>query len=380
MIDAKLIHSLPRISSPVLTLYLNTNPAEPRNQGHPPGYLIYLKSRGKIIGTRVPEPERKQFREELKRVEEFLRNQRPSQRGVVIFSGSKRLEILPMHVAVEDELHWGRPSLTQLLWLLDEHQPSGVVVVDRSGARFYRYWLGEMEELKREKFVLDMAAWRQKHLMPPSHPGVYKTRGSQRDVFQQRVEAQYDRFFREAAERIRQWSEREKLRPVFVAGPNETVERVWAELPRGFEERAAVVKGDFSRLKPAELQERIAPEVTAWKREYELDVVKRMMNARNGVRAVMGLDDTLRRLQEGGARTLVVARGLGGKLRQCAKCGWTDRSADRVCPACGGERRGIALRAALPELARRFSVPVEVVAGEAGRKLREAEGIGAWLR
>lgn len=380
MIDAKLIHSLPRISSPVLTLYLNTNPAEPRNQGHPPGYLIYLKSRGKIIGNRVPEPERKQFREELKRVEEFLRNQRPSQRGVVIFSGSKRLEILPMHVAVEDELHWGRPSLTQLLWLLDEHQPSGVVVVDRSGARFYRYWLGEMEELKREKFVLDMAAWRQKHLMPPSHPGVYKTRGSQRDVFQQRVEAQYDRFFREAAERIRQWSEREKLRPVFVAGPNETVERVWAELPRGFEERAAVVKGDFSRLKPAELQERIAPEVTAWKREYELDVVKRMMNARNGVRAVMGLDDTLRRLQEGGARTLVVARGLGGKLRQCAKCGWTDRSADRVCPACGGERRGIALRAALPELARRFSVPVEVVAGEAGRKLREAEGIGAWLR
>ena len=284
-----------------------------------------------------------------------------------------------MHVEVEDELHWGRPSLTQLLWLVDEHQPSGVVLVDRSGARFFRYWLGEMQELEKWKFELDKTEWRQKHMMPPSHPGVQKTRGSQRDVFEQRVEAQYDRLFRDAAERIRQWSEREKLRPVFVAGPNETVERVWAELPRGFQEHAAVVKGDFSRLRPAELQERIAPEVVAWKREYELDVVTQMMNARNGVRAVIGLDDTLRRLQEGAARELVVARGLGGKLRQCAKCGWTDRSADRVCPACGGERRIVALRAALPELARRFSVPVEVVAGEAGRKLREAGGVGAWL-
>jgi hypothetical protein len=380
MIDAKLIHSLPRIPAPVLTLYLNTNPAEPRNQGHPPGYIIYLKSRGKIIGRRVPENERKMFQEELKRAENFLRNRRPSQRGMVLFSGPKRQEFLPMQVAVEDELHWGRPSLTQLLWLLDEHQPAGVVLVDRSGARFYRYWLGEMEEQAAEKFKLELGEWRKKHLMPPSHPGAYKTRGSQRDVFEQRVEAQYDRFFRDAAERIWQWSEREKVRPVFVAGPNETVERVWAELPRGFTEHAAVIKGDLARLKPAELEQRIAPEVAAWKREYELDEVTRMMNSRNGRRAVVGLDDTLRRLQEGAARALVVARGLGGKLRQCAKCGWTDRSADRECPSCGGERKLVALRAAMPELARKFSVPVEVVAGEAGRKLREAEGIGAWLR
>jgi hypothetical protein len=380
MLDAKLIHSLPQIAAPVLTLYLNTNPADPRNQRHPPAYLIYLKSRGQIIGGRVSEEERKLFQAELKRVEEFLRNRRPSQRAVVVFSGPKRQEFLPVQVEVEDELHWGRPSLTQLLWLLDEHQPCGVAVVNRSGARFFRFWLGEIEELKEEKFELDMTEWRKKHLMPPSHPGVHKTRGSQRDVFEQRVEAQYAHFFRGAAEHIRQWSEREKLRPVFVAGPSETVERVWAELPRGFQEHAAVVKGDLAHLKPAELQERIAPEMAAWKREYELDVVTRMMNASNGVRAVVGLDATLRKLQEGGARALVVARGLGGKLRQCAKCGWTDRSADPACEACGGERRIVALRAALPELARRYAVTVEVVAGDAARKLRAADGIGAWLR
>jgi peptide subunit release factor 1 (eRF1) len=57
-----------------------------------------------------------------------------------------------------------------------------------------------------------------------------------------------------------------------------------------------------------------------------------------------------------------------------------DRAADRVCANCGGERRVVALRAVIPELARRYGVPVEVVAVEAARKLREAGGIAAWLR
>jgi peptide subunit release factor 1 (eRF1) len=77
---------------------------------------------------------------------------------------------------------------------------------------------------------------------------------------------------------------------------------------------------------------------------------------------------------------LVVVRGLGGKLRQCSKCGWVDRAADRVCANCGAERKLVALRAVVPELARRYGVPVEVVAGEAARKLQEVGGIGAYLR
>jgi peptide subunit release factor 1 (eRF1) len=85
-------------------------------------------------------------------------------------------------------------------------------------------------------------------------------------------------------------------------------------------------------------------------------------------------------VQVGAARELLVTRGMGGKLRQCLKCRWTDRSADRQCSTCGGERREVALRAALPELARKYGVPVEVVAGEAGKKLRAAGGLAAWLR
>lgn len=380
MLDASRIHSLPSLTPPLLTLYLDTNPANPRNQGHPPGYLIWLKSRARVIGSRAPREEQKLFQEQAKRVEDYLRQRPPRERGVVIFASPSVWEFLPLQVEVEDELHWGPPSLTQLLWLLDEHQPCGAVLADRSGARFFRYWLGEVAEEEHETFYSDTSQWRRKDQMPPSHPGVHKTRGSQRDVFEQRIEAQYARFYREVAERVRQWAEREKLAPVFLAGPTEVAERLWAELPRALQEHAALLKGVASHSTPAELLAKLEPEVARWKRQAELRVVERMLANPNGSRAVLGMDETLARLQQGLARELVVVRGLGGKLRQCVKCGWVDRAADRVCANCGGERKLVALRAVLPELARRYGVQVEVVAGEAARKLREAGCIGAWLR
>jgi hypothetical protein len=381
MLDADRIHSLPQLAPPVLTLYLDLNPANPRNQGHPPGYLIWFKSRAKVIGARAPLDEQKLFREHSKRVEDFLRNGPPRHsRGLVVLAGPKAWEVLPLRVQVEDELHWGSPSLVQLLWLLDEHQPCGVMLVDRSGARFLRLWLGELEEQERERLALDLSEWRKQHLAAPSRPGTHKMRGSERDVFEQRFQAQYARFYREAAERMRQWAEREKLEPVFVVGPDAAAEAVWAELPKTFRERGGLVKGELSHLSVAELQQRLEPEVARHRREAELKLVERMLNSRNATRTVVGMDETLTQLQRGGARELVVVRGLGGKLRQCVQCGWADRSADRVCAACGGERRVVALRAVLPELARRYGVPVEVVAGEAGRKLRETGAIGAFLR
>jgi hypothetical protein len=51
-----------------------------------------------------------------------------------------------------------------------------------------------------------------------------------------------------------------------------------------------------------------------------------------------------------------------------------------VCAVCGAERQTRSLRTILPQFATLYSVPVEVVAGEAAAKLSQAGGIGAWLR
>ena len=95
---------------------------------------------------------------------------------------------------------------------------------------------------------------------------------------------------------------------------------------------------------------------------------------------VIGIDETLVQLQQGRIRNLAVVKGLDGSLKQCVKCMWADRTQDPACPACGGERQVVRLREVLPQLARRYSVSVEVVSGEAARRLEKAGGMGAWLR
>ena len=53
---------------------------------------------------------------------------------------------------------------------------------------------------------LETSEWRKKE-GPPQHVGAQKMRGAQRNVFGQRIEAHYARFYREAAEHLRQWAE-----------------------------------------------------------------------------------------------------------------------------------------------------------------------------
>lgn len=380
MLDARVISLLPKLPPPILTVYLDTNPANPRNQRWPSGARIWLKARAQAIRAGMARQEERLFRKQVERVERFLAKRPKRERGIAVYAGPQAWHVLRLQVGVDDELHWGRASLKQLLWLLDEHQPSGVAVVDHSGARFYRFWMGEVEEQKALRFQVDTSQWRKKRLVRPGRPGKQKTFGAHRDAFEQRLSAQYAKIFRETATRTERWARKEEFDTVFVAGSDEAVELVWAELSRDFRGCAEPVKGDYARLSGAALQERIAPAIAKWKRARESAQVKEVLASRDRVRSVRGIDDTLQALQDGRVQKLILSRGIRGRLRQCTACGWADRSADRVCAHCGGERGFVTLRELLPELARRSGAPVEVVAGPAAAKLKPVGGLAAWLR
>ena len=155
MIDAKLVQSLPQITPPVLTAYLETNPADSRNLRHPARYLIWLKSQAKGLEEGLQKNELKALREQVHRLEEYLTENPPQARGVVFFAGPEVWQSIPLHVDTEDELSWGLPSLSQLLWLMEEHRPCGVVLADRSGARLFQYWMGEITQQHKERTKVD---------------------------------------------------------------------------------------------------------------------------------------------------------------------------------------------------------------------------------
>lgn len=379
MLDIDRIEALRRLASPVLSAYIDTNPATRRNQGHPPGYLAWLKTATRRLERGVAVKERRTFREKIQRLERELQDSPARARGIAAFVGPKTWEFLRLQVAVDDELHWGPPALKQLFWLLDEHRPAGVVVTSRTEARFFRIWLGEIVEEARQAVVFDKSTWRKKDLVGPSHAGVGKRRGVQRDRFASRIQAQHARFAVALASRIQGWAERQRLRPVLLVGPNAMIDPVFAALPAHLRSRVATVQENLSRLSPATLHARVQPALARWQRDDEAARVEAVLRERASGRVAVGLEQTLTRLQEGRVRELMIARGVTGTVGQCQRCEWADASPSANCARCGGQRRAAAVRVFLPDLARRKGVSIDVVAGPAARRLRQTDGIAARL-
>jgi hypothetical protein len=387
MLKPNLLRSLPEAPPPILTVYLDTNRAEVSNRNPTPGYMVWLRSKANALSASIPSKEKKLFLEQLKRVEELLHTHGSSQRGLAIFAGPKTWEIVALQINVRNELSWGRPSLSQLLWLMDEHRSCGIVVVIQKGARFYLYWLGELVELEEKEFASGVSEWKKKEIgkfaRTGTHmtPGVHMTRGSQHDVFDHRMSAQYQHFYREVAQGMQlHWPDTESSRAVFVVGLEDMAKGILEELPEAFRGRVVPVREDlgWNWISRAQLQRRLEPKIEQWEREREVALVDALLDCERG--AVLGIDETLVCLQQGTARNLVVEHDLDADLHQCKKCGWVDRVAGPSCTVCGGERQPASLREELPGLVRRFGTAIEIVAGEAARKLHEVGGMGSWLR
>ena len=376
MLKSGVIQSLPALAAPVLTVYLDTDQAKQINRGLKPGYLIHLESRAESIAQTVSPNEQKLFRKQLQRTVAYLGRQPSRCRGVVIFAGKDSWEFVPLQVEVEDEIHWGTPSLAQLLWLLDEHKRYGVVVPGRKRARFFLYWLGEVRELEEKEFRLEPS--KKKEMGPVARLGVRLSRGTNRAAFEHHLAAEYAHYDREIAERIGHWFAAEPLDSVFLVGLAQMVKAIRKEVTPALVEKIVLVEEDLGWASRTELLDRIEPSIVSHKQKREMASVAAMLGDFRNV--VMGIDEVLVQLQQGKIRSVLVKKGLNGSLQQCVNCSWADRTSDPVCPACGGGRRNVALRDVLPELVRRYNASLEIVSGQSARKLQERGAMGAWLR
>jgi release factor family 10 len=378
MLRAGTIQALPDLPAPLLTIYLDTNPTKQMIRGLKPDYVTRFESQAKLIEQAVPTGDLPLFLEQVQRAGTYLVDHRLQCRGVAIFAGLDTWELMPVQVEVEDEVRWGAPALAQLFWLLDEHKPHGIVLAGQKRAQIFLWWLGEMLELEEKEFRMEPS--KQKEMGPVSRPaGVRVPRGTDHDVFEHHVDAQYAHYYRQIAEHVGLWCAAEHLDSLFLVGLIEMTKGIRRELPQWLREKTTVIEKDLGWVESrTELEKRIEPFVEKHEREREAALIDDLLGESRAV--VIGIDETLVQLQQGRIRNLAVVKSLDGSLQQCLKCSWADRTQDSSCPACGGERQVIRLREVLPQLVRRYKVSVDVVAGEAARRLQEAGGMGAWLR
>lgn len=373
--DIAKIYQMP---GPVLTVYLNTQPAEPSRHPLVPASIVWLKEELNSLEPNIAKTERNLFREQAHHAEEFFRNRQPQERSLAIFAGHKLWHCVPFQVEVNNELHWGPPAVSQLLWLVDEHRPYCVVVVDLKGARFLRYHLRELLELQEMKFVIDISEWRTKDLGHVMGQSIHKGRGLQRDFIDDRVKAQYAHLCRHVGEQAAALCRKEGLRAIFLVGEAHLAEPIESFFPEELRRRATLVKEDLGHSSLSELQNRLEPVIKEWECRHEQALVDELLSSERGT--VTLVDEVLTKLQQGNVRLLVVARDTNLYSRQCVQCGWVDSATGPTCPKCGAICRHTTLCDVLPELVRKHQVDLEIVSGDAEKRLRRTGEMGGWLR
>jgi peptide chain release factor subunit 1 len=308
---------------------------------------------------------------EVDRVAVWLDENRRKGNGLAVFSceprGLWRADYL--RVPVPDHLVFERrPDVAPLLDVLDEFERFAVAIVDKSHARIFTVFAGEIEDVETfEDYV------------PPHHA----QGGWSQANFQRHHEAHVFRHLKRVAERLAAMQRSHRFDRLIVGGPEEATSELRRVLPRNVAARIAGEIGIDSHATPEQILERALQVERSVERAVEQRLLDEVIEkAGSGGRAACGIAATLDALWMGDVQTLVVSHGVRREGSECGNCGRLEARSLQVCPMCGSPMaptHDVFHRAMARTLEQSGSV--ETLHGDPAERLKQAgEGLGAILR
>ncbi|MGK0618998.1 VLRF1 family aeRF1-type release factor [Meiothermus cerbereus] len=355
----------PRVA-PVLSLYLDVNPANPDNQGK--AYL--LRAREAIAATQTPP-------EVGKKVLEALERSLPQAKSRVVFAAEGWMEIYDLQVDLPlvqgAEARWGEPYLTPILYVLDEYDRVGVVYIDSEKWRMFEVYLGEIEELPGAFRAVATQEWNQ---LTQDGSGRRYTQGgihraaANTDRFERRLDAWTHRFYKRLAGLLEQTVNERSIQRLVLMGPKTDVELFKELLPRRLRERVMATLPSLPTpgAQAGEVLKLVQEVLEPLQRERENKLLDELAE-----RGVAGLDQTLELLQQGGLHLLVAPWNPQGKVYR-APDGWVGGSMEGAVAHGAGRIEDVDLKQVLPELAAAYGTRLEFVRGPAEERLHKAFG------
>ncbi len=351
----------------VLSVYLDL---AAMRQGRP-AFRVVFEDLVRAVRGRLDQPARAALDDEAARVRAWLDDRDPGGKGLAVFACSPRglWQAHPLGVRVRDHLAFEpAPDVGPLLELFDEYERYAVALVDKEHARLFTVFLGEIEEREAfEDFV----------------PGKHDQGGWSQARYQRHHEAHVYWHLKRVVERLAALARRRQFDRLVLAGPEEATSELRRLLPRPLARRlAAVIRAEITAGEREILDKTLAVEQRL-EREAEERLVEQILDqAGPGGRAALGVGPTLEALSADAVQTLVVAPGEPTPGAECPACGRLEAGRAETCSACGAAvepRHDLFHRAV--ERAREQAARVEVVQGEAARRLTETGGgMGALLR
>lgn len=304
--------------TPVLSIYLNTDPSE----GNMEASKLRLRNMLKVVD--LPEDEAI--------VERYFQHEYDwSGKGVVVFSSSAQqfFRAYTLAVPVRNWIYVGdRPSIKILADVFDVYGGYGVALVDKQGARFFHFHLGELRE--QEGIVGEEI----KHIKRGGASSVHGQRGGSAGQTGYEQEA-IERNMKEAAAFAAHFFEEKHIRRILIAGTDENVKLFRSQLPKTLQ---SLVMGTIPLAMTAthaEVLERalsIGKEVES--RKEKVLVERLITSAAKEQGAVVGLEATLAAVNDSRVHTLVMLSGFRKMAYRCPVCKTLVLDKKDNCPVC----------------------------------------------
>jgi len=247
--------------------------------------------------------------------------ERGAARGVALFSSSRRqlwAEVRTSRPLGDRAVVAARPYLLPLEAMLETERSICVVLVDRSRARVFVAGGGHIEERAN---VTDVV------------PGRHEQGGRAQARFQRHVEDHVGRHLRRVAAEVRRVERSPGFDHLILGGPAETL----AEFDRVLSEAIRRRIVERTSLPPTtsttEVMERVQALEEQLEARKESEMLDRIRASTPAGAAVTGVRDTLRALNAGRVRTLVVPLGEAEPGVRCVSCGYLGVR-NSACPRC----------------------------------------------
>jgi peptide subunit release factor 1 (eRF1) len=359
-----------------LTLYFNTRSDQPRS-----AYPARLRSLLHELVPGVPAEDRKPYDLAAARLMNFVSQYQPAGNSLLVFAGPKSWDEFPSRIPVRDEVSWGLPGTAQLLWLIEEYRPYGVLVAGTEHVRFLSVRLNEFEAFEEFHAKIDTSQWRERRVGTKGR-GTTQKGGRSVEAFDQRYMEQVRHFWKTLHKPLAELLEHHRIRRLVLAGTKSVLPEFTKSLPSDINNLVVSRVNLETFISPADTVRRVLPEITAWEESRERTVVDELFGAAGiSKQAAVGVDPVLKFLQEGRAMRLVIAKGFDAEVSRCTQCLNVSASANSHCAKCSAtDLRKVSLTAILPRLVVDHRLPIEVVKGEPAKELAQSGGVGAFLR
>lgn len=349
--------------SPVLSIYLNTDPA----MGNAEAYKLRLRNMLKEVD--LPD--------DVEAVETYVEHEHDwSGRSLALFSCEEEefFRAYSLAIPTRDRMRIGNsPHVKPLADLVDNYGGYAVALVDKQGARLFYYHMGELVE---QEGVMGEAVRHTKRGGASQFPGRRGGVAGQTNYADEVAE----RNMKDAADFAAQFFGEHHVRRIILGGTDDNVSSFRGHLPKTWQ---SLIVGSFPMSMTAttnEVSERALEIIQEQDRQYEKETVEAIITAAaKGGEGAVGLEDTLAAVKEGRVMDLVVRDGFRAEGYLCSGCGYLTTQAQEACPYCGSAFKKIndVVDMAVTEVMKSGG---EVLVVHDLPALEEAGSIGARLR